>query len=206
MSDTTRDEALILYAGAGLPRRARYAATDEIVPRDQAPIGPGGRTWWDVHDTIAADIGSGMLYALVGNFGAGKTVMACCFAWHAACRGLKPRYTTAPAMCRALLASFRRSDDTEPESVIIRRYTRDVGMLIVDEAHERSKTESGYADRRLREIIDQRYGAGLDTLLVSNELPAQFALSIGPAVVDRMAHCGGLIECDWPSFRCKVKT
>lgn len=135
-----------------------------------------------------------MLIGLCGTFGSGKTVLSACIGWYAAESGLDVRYTTAPKFFRELLAGMRDGYEAD----VIRDHAR-VGFLVIDEAHEKANTD--YEDRRLNEIIDLRYGQERDTLLISNLDRSEFASSLGPGIIDRMAQCGGLIECDWPSFR-----
>src|SRR5690606_41915006 len=72
-------------------------------------------------------------------------------------------------------------------------------LLVVDEAHERPDTEA--QDRRMREIIDRRYKSERDTLLITNMKPEALGESIGGAAIDRIRQCGGMIPCNWGSFR-----
>jgi hypothetical protein len=40
-----------------------------------------------------------------------------------------------------------------------------------------------------------------DTIMISNETPEKMLAQVGPSIEDRMRECGGIIECNWPSFR-----
>lgn len=179
------------WAACGIDNRSRAVAEQlGSTPDEQRTT-----AWWLTFERLRAALGTGMLVGLVGPFGSGKTVMAAMLL-RAACDAAmkRPTFTTAPAMFRALHAAR----DEGREDAIISDYRR-MSLLIIDEAHERANTD--YEDRRLGEIINLRYGRSLDTVLVTNMQPAEFAKQIGGAVVDRMRQCGGIIPCNWPSFR-----
>jgi len=40
-----------------------------------------------------------------------------------------------------------------------------------------------------------------DTILTCNLGTEELAASLGPSIVSRMEEGGGVIECNWPSFR-----
>lgn len=182
------------WAACGLDQRARAVVDELSQTADDQRTGK----WWDTFARIRAELGSGMLFGLVGTFGCGKTVMAGMLLRAACDCGMKqPTYTTAPAMFRRLHAARENGG----EDAVIADYRRK-SMLVIDEAHERANTD--YEDRRLSEIINLRYGRSLDTLLVTNMQPDQFARQIGGAVIDRMRQCGGIVACNWPSFRSRA--
>lgn len=177
------------WNAAGLDPRSRSAALS-LYAEDAAPA------WWQVYHQVGAMLFHGMLVGLVGRFGTGKTVMAARLIRDVCEAGENGQYTTAPKVFRALQSTFR--DEGESEQAIINRLIQPA-LLVIDEAHERAHTD--YEDRRLREIIDARYGRQRDTLLITNMSAQEFAASIGGAAVDRMRQCGGIIECNWSSFR-----
>jgi len=179
------------WKACGVDERTReFVAELDATPAEQR-IGP----WWDTFALLDIQLRLGMLFGLVGTFGCGKTVMAALLLKSACDEGMKrPTYTTAPAL-------FRRLHDARNEGredQVLADYRR-MSILVIDEAHERANTD--YEDRRLGEIINLRYGRKLDTVLVTNMQPTEFAGQIGGAVVDRMRQCGGIVECNWPSFR-----
>lgn len=179
------------WATCGIDDRSR-AVVEQII---STPDEQRTTEWWLTFERLSTSLGTGMLVGLVGPFGCGKTVMAAMLLRAACDRGMKrPTFTTAPAMFRALHTA--REEGREDSTIA--DYRR-MSLLIIDEAHERANTD--YEDRRLSEIINLRYGRQLDTLLITNMQPAEFARQIGGAVVDRMRQCGGIIPCNWPSFR-----
>jgi DNA replication protein DnaC len=185
-----------LWISTGIDERSRAAAIDPFNKTD-AP------QWWKTYRALADGLGSGMLFALTGQFGCGKTVMAAVLL-RRACHTkpsddpswVKPKYTTAPRLFRDVVPAFR--DDGPSQAEMIARYTSP-SLLVIDEAHVRADTVA--EDRRLFEILDMRYGRKRDTVLISNLGAEDFCAMIGPAATDRMAHCGGIIECNWPSYR-----
>ena len=72
-------------------------------------------------------------------------------------------------------------------------------LLVIDELAVRGETP--YEDRVLTHILDSRYDAKRDTILISNQEPQNFTAIIGDSIRDRMHETGGIIECTWDSFR-----
>ena len=64
-----------------------------------------------------------------------------------------------------------------------------------------NRGESDFENRLLSHIVDKRYDACLDTVLISNQEEAAFLKSMGSSIVSRMNETGGLIICKWNSFR-----
>lgn len=196
--DTSRHETPdSLWRKCGLGRR-EIRACDSLFDRETAP------KWWKVYDYLEARLERGLLAALVGEFGSGKTVMGAHLLREMCKRFMEkpsrlrkfqePLYTTAPQMFRTLMEAQRDGN----EGRVLGRYLRPM-LLVVDEAHERPDTEA--QDRRMREIIDLRYKSERDTLLITNMKPEALGESIGGAAIDRIRQCGGMIPCNWGSFR-----
>lgn len=151
----------------------------------------------------------GSIIGLIGPRGTGKTQMAFVLtrycAEQAICEHTAFRkcsvaaYASLPflqARVRSTYNSNERGGDTELS--IIRELSR-CRLLVLDEIHEGSGTD--WASGFFTALIDRRYAAMLDTILISNETPDAFIKTIGPSVADRMRETGGVIVCDWPSFR-----
>ena len=172
--------------------------------------------WNEKAATVEDKLGSGALLALVGSRGTGKTQMA-----HRAvvlhsewiikstsdddviCFPVKvmslysATYTRAMNIFIALRGSYNKDSGTSEEQ-IIRDHCRPK-LLIIDEMHERG--ESTWEDRILTHIIDTRYGDMKDTILISNQTVGEFAQQVGPSIISRLTETGGIIVCDWDSFR-----
>ncbi len=143
---------------------------------------------------------SGAIWAILGEWGTGKTQMA---AWvvRAACKqGRSARFTTAIEFFVRLRSPYRDDSTHRDESAVINEFTR-FDLLVIDDAHVRA--DSDFENRLLHHVIDKRHGAMRETILTSNQSEAVFCDTIGGAVVDRMCAAGGIIECNWPSFRGK---
>ena len=184
---------------AGLPDR-HIAAYPEIVAKTLEPtnlVDP----WLDTFNRIDAMRGKGFIDILLGRRGCGKTQLAACIAMQDIIEKVTsdtplPLYVKAADLFRHIRSTYSDSETSEVEAM--RRYTR-CPILIIDEAHERSQSE--FEHRTLVNIIDRRYDAMLDTLIVSNHTKKEAAEVLGPSIVSRVHECGEAIECNWGSFR-----
>lgn len=174
--------------------------------------------WGAALRRMADSLGSGAIVGLVGPRGTGKTQLALrAMLWAGADaekrakekdagRGSEDaaraaaRYTTAMGLFLSLKQTF--SDGAkETERDAIEKWCW-LPLLVIDECQERG--ESAWENRILTHIIDRRYGAMLDTILIANLTPEEFSASMGESVIDRIRETGTLIECNWPSFRTKA--
>jgi hypothetical protein len=151
---------------------------------------------WDIKlKALNERLGTGILVALLGIRGCGKTQMAVELIRHT-CSRLKPAcYTTAMEIFVALRDSYKLQ---ESEQQVLRRY-QSPALLVIDEIQERGET--AWEDRLLTAIIDYRYSQMRDTVLISNQTELEFKKSMGTSVSSRMTETGGIAECNWPSFR-----
>lgn len=141
-------------------------------------------------------LGKGMLVALIGGRGVGKTQIACEAALKNEQLGKTSLYSTAFELLVRIKSSYRSNSETEAE--IIAEYCKP-SLLIIDECHEQSGTD--FENKIITFIIDKRYGAMKDTILISNASKRDFDLSMGDSIISRMQETGGIIECNWGSFR-----
>lgn len=141
--------------------------------------------------------GRGMTVALVGSRGTGKTQLGVELIRDTT-HDLKPAlYTTAVSFFLALKATFAR-DSGRTEKDVIERYVKP-RTLVIDECEKRAESE--WANQLFFELINQRYAAMKDTILISNQSKSDFEALLGDSIVSRMAETGGTIECNWESFR-----
>lgn len=169
----------------------------------------GTGAWKATFDKLLPLIGTGFLAALIGPRGTGKTQLAA----ELIVESCKPRpnihvasvgqvfpakYMTALQLFLSLRATYRDKDGDSEMDVLDKLTTR-YGLVVIDEVQERGNTD--FEDRMLTHIVDRRYANLGDTLLISNLTADQFALAVGPSVVSRANEAGGIIVCDWPSFR-----
>lgn len=160
---------------------------------------PDDSGWWRSLAHFEHMLGDGFLVLLHGDRGRGKTQLAACLCWLAAKQFIECRYLTALDFFLAMRAHFG-SNDSERDYLRGFYDGRDVpGLLVIDEVHERGGSE--WEDRMLTHLIDKRYALRLDTILITNENPKSAAKSLGASIMDRLRETGGLIECNWPSYR-----
>lgn len=181
------------------------------IPRRHAvgldSVQPGGE-WGARYAALRRQAGSGFLVALLGNRGTGKTQMAARLCEEVAdeleskrelgSRVVYPRYVRAMDWFIDIRRAFRPDGPTEAD--VLKEY-RNPPLLVIDEIHLRG--ESPWEDRLLANLIDHRYGAVKDTLIISNLTWDAFERSIDPSIVDRIRETGGRVSCDWASFRAK---
>lgn len=140
---------------------------------------------------------SGVTVALCGSRGNGKTQMGVELIRDTVRLGNAALYTTAVGFFIDLKSSFgSRPKSTEQE--ILERYAKPI-ILVVDECDKRS--ESDWANQLFFELVNIRYGAMLDTVFISNQTKKEFEANVGDSIVSRMVETGGVIECNWESFR-----
>lgn len=153
--------------------------------------------WDNVLANIQRRLGNGILVALIGARGTGKTQLAveCIRAAVAPPRLMPARYATAMEIFVSIRDAYRTGAS---EAVVQARYQRPA-LLVIDEAQERGDT--AWEDRVLTAIVDHRYSMLRDTIIISNLTRAAFEQSMGASIVSRMIETGGIVECKWESFR-----
>ena len=181
-----RAKAEQLFRAGGIPPRHRDATQ---VNRD----GP----WGAAETKLLAKLDTGAEMALVGKCGPGKTQLGVEILRAGAERLYRVRYATATEFFLDLTASFK--DPRETERDVINEYFKP-RVLVLDEMDKRAEKE--WHQRLLFELADRRYRNVVKyTLLIANQEKAEFIDSIGPSLASRMRETGGIIVCDWPSFR-----
>lgn len=152
--------------------------------------------WVPQCEIVSRRLGAGFLLALLGDRGTGKTQMAVVVmmvGFKAQRTGL---YVSAMDVFLDVRATYSNPDASERDAL-----GRFLGpdMLVIDEIQQRGETD--FEDRILAYLIDQRYGAMKDTIVIANLTPDALKDSLDPSIVDRLRETGGIIECTWPSFR-----
>jgi DNA replication protein DnaC len=159
--------------------------------------------------------GCGAIVGMIGPRGTGKTTIAAQLAaerlWDDWKIALSPSRNGVP--CR--ITSYRKAGDLVAR---FKAYYGDFGStqidylssllehfasvecLIIDELHEVPE-ESRHKDRFLTDLLDKRYAGRRDTILISNQKEADFWQSTSDSIKSRLVEHGGVIPCEWPSFR-----
>jgi DNA replication protein DnaC len=187
-----------------IPERYRYEVKEWPEPK-QLAVGK------DVNKILK---GNGAIVALVGPRGLGKTVLSIqivikrIWRWKDTNMGYRPypwmpyrKLSDLMGRYKPLYADFGSIGMDELESA--RKALVGAPLLIIDEVGDYD--DSKIRQRLLSDLLDRRYSALTDTLLISNQEPEAFAASVGQSVVSRISECGAIIPCNWPSFRTDLK-
>lgn len=183
-----RERALAILEKANIPMRHR----------NNPPL--FGTGWMDKHKAIETRIGTGFIIGLIGQRGTGKTQLAVQIAKATAKQGNSVRYTTAMGFFIDIKETF--DDGKKSERNVIEEHSRP-SFLIIDEVQERGQTP--WEDRLLTHLIDKRYSSQRDTLIISNQNKDSFLASLGESVASRITETGGIMNCDWESYRTKTQ-
>lgn len=153
--------------------------------------------WGKCEQKLLGMLESGFCVALIGGRGPGKTQMGVELMRTVTERAHSAFYSSAVGFFLAIKASYKPTSELTEEDVI-ERFAK-YALLVVDEVGQRAETE--WEDRMFFEMLDRRYRAVKDTILISNQEADKFTASIGDSLASRMNETGGIIECNWPSFR-----
>lgn len=154
-------------------------------------------SWGEKLLSIERRFNQGFLIALVGANGPGKTQLGVELMFKMTEQLKRALYCTATEFFMDVKATYH-SQSPHSERSVIEQYSKPY-LLVIDELGKCGQTE--WEDRLLFEMIDRRYRNMKDTLLISNEEKPKFLESIGASLRSRMQETGGIIECNWPSFR-----
>ena len=172
----------VLMRDADIPaRHAAFKTADSTCPE-----------WDSVLASMRGLIGRGFLCALVGTRGAYKTQLAVELLRLVCWRGKPGLYRRVMEFFVDLKSSYNGGDETE--AAVLARYAAPA-ILILDEAHERGGTT--WESSMLNLLIDKRYAAMKDTVLIANLTRAELPAALGPSIMRRLDDTGGIVECAW---------
>ena len=133
---------------------------------------------------------------LLGPTGRGKTVMATLIAKERVQKGKSAgKFTTAYALFARMKQCWGKNEDAEAALGTWKR----AGFLVIDEAQTRG--ESAWENAVLDELINHRYAHELPTIIIGNFDLTTAQKSLGPRIMDRANECGGIVDCNWESYR-----
>lgn len=173
---------------ASAPKRHREA-------KELSMQGP----WAENLSRLKQRVGTGILVAMIGTRGGGKTQMCVELMRHLADKGFFVRFTTCMELLMRFKASYKSSSERS-EFDVMEEFCKPK-LLIIDEVARRGETD--WENNLLFELINQRYGDMRDTILTCNLTKEELAGSMGPSIVSRMLETGGVMECNWESYRGK---
>lgn len=155
------------------------------------------KQWMETLERLKPKIGTGCILALLGPRGTGKTQLAVELMKSAIGRMMSARFCVAMDFFMRIKTTYGK-ESTESEESMIRKF-QSPSLLVIDETQERGETQ--WEDRLLTNMIDKRYYDMKDTVLISNLIESDFHKSIGSSPSSRLNETGGVVICDWPSFR-----
>lgn len=149
----------------------------------------------------------GAIVALVGPRGTGKTTICAQLALQRARNEILPPWERRPpyrkmvtliARYKALYADFG-SIDIEKVEERRNQFCELHPLVVIDELHDCE--EQRMKTRVLTDIVDRRYSAKNDTIVISNQTEEEFRETTSDSVLSRLEQYGSIIECKWQSFR-----
>jgi DNA replication protein DnaC len=139
------------------------------------------------------------LIILSGDRGLGKTQIATWWAAQRTLHGKKAgRYIKTASLIEDIKATWNQGGRRGKETDLIERYEQ-TSYLVLDEFHERGASD--WEARTLINLIDHRYDAMKCTVIICNCKPERITQIINTSILDRANETGGLIYCDWSSYR-----
>lgn len=154
--------------------------------------------WGAKFKELQMKLGTGRLLALIGTRGNGKTQLAVALGLDQIRTHLKAaRFTTATAFFMAIKSTYKPTA-TDDEAEIIREFAKPP-LLLIDEIGKRGGSE--WENNLLFELLNRRYNDEKDTILIDNRTVQEFTETIGPSLASRMNEGGGVVHCDWETFR-----
>lgn len=162
------------------------------------------------HKCLELCRGVGAIVALTGARGTGKTTICAQLAriraddetlapWDR-----QPPYRKLQSLVERYKPLYGNMGSVDMDALAAARdnYCRTPSLAFIDEIHECEDLQ--IKNRLLTDIIDRRYAAKRDTILVSNQTRADFEQSVGASIVSRIGEHGMIIPCDWKSWRVKA--
>lgn len=150
--------------------------------------------WYEKFDKLRLSLGGGFLFALIGKRGTGKTRMAAELIRISRYSGDDVKYASSIGFLGQLKDTF----DNGGERRVFDSFAK-ARLVILDDCHRRG--DSDWRNSMIDELVGQRYNRRLDTLLISNETLPVFKDAIGLDIYSRLTEAGGIMVCDWESFR-----
>lgn len=187
---TTEANAGALWDRSGVPKRHAMLAFQAHSPHQDHP-------WSQTQAKVFGAIGRGVTVCLTGVGGTGKTQIGVDAIRKVTDEGKSGLFTTASGMFGAIRAA-NLPGSSKSEMEIVNRFRRPA-LLVIDEVGQRS--ESAWENRIFFEILNSRYGDMSDTIMTCNLGLEELSQSLGPSILDRMREGGGIIDCQWQSFR-----
>jgi DNA replication protein DnaC len=176
-----------LYAAAGVPDRHKSFRPDQsIVPE-----------WSQAYNSLKMRLNEGVLLALIGNRGSGKTQLGSCLIGFCAHElGKSCLYQKSMDIFLRIREANKLDGDSEKKAVA--EFLKPF-LLVIDAYEVRGDTP--FENRTMDHIIDKRYDLCKSTVIISNDNEESLKKSLGSSICDRMKETGGIIVMNWKSLR-----
>ena len=159
--------------------------------------GPGLEKAQQMAKTV---ISGDCLLIVCGDRGPGKTQMATKWAQMAAEESNKAsRYHKTHDLLSLIRQQYSDDYKAKAEAKELLERSKKVSILVLDEWSELAGTD--WEQRTLTNIIDHRYDNLLTTIIITNHKPSQAAAAVGRSIWSRAEETGGVLICDWASYR-----
>lgn len=181
-----RSKAAAMWNEAGVPERHSERKSFEDC-----------KAWSKALERIRTTIAKNGHVALIGNFGTGKTQLAVEMIREETSRGQSALFTTATRFLRTIKGCYRDEAKTT-EASVLSMHTKP-RLLVIDEFHRRKGSD--WENEQLFDLINERYNAMKPMIIICNQTSQEFGSAMDGAILDRLNETGGIIECNWKSFR-----
>lgn len=136
------------------------------------------------------------IIVLTGPTGRGKTVIASYLGYQRAAQGAGAgKFMTAFEMFDRMKQCWSKKEDS---AALLGTWKR-AAFLVIDEAQTRPS--EAWDNNMLDELINARYAKMLPTVLIANLSLDEAQKTLGPRIMDRANECGGIVDCNWPTYR-----
>lgn len=156
---------------------------------------PNEGQWWEAWVKVREKLGKGVIIGMVGAEGRGKSQMAVEAMKHTTANLRTAYYETSTGIALALKQTFGGEGS---ELAVLRKLTT-YSLLVIDEIDKMKK--SGWSDTNLFYLLSKRHDALRDTIIMGNCQAQELKGILTEYILARMKQGGGIIECNWPSFR-----
>ncbi len=181
-------DATMLYHRCGIPTRF-HPKLSKVSKETE---------WYKMYRQVdhLATFETGAIVVLLGDFGTGKSQMGCQLVYNRCTHGLSALYVRTKDMLATIRGSF---DDRSIREMDAAREFIHPTLLVMDEIQVRG--ESKWENDYITHIIDHRYAAMKETILIANLSMAKIHQHLAPSVLSRIKESGQICMCKWKSFR-----
>jgi DNA replication protein DnaC len=153
--------------------------------------------WQASLDVLSQRLGTGVMILLLGRHGTGKTQLCVELLKQVTAENRGGLYRTLTEFFSLLRSTYGGRGRTTEDEVM--REHQAPSLLVLDEVGK--CVDSNWEATVFFELINRRYAAEKDTILSCNLDPDQVQDAIDSSILSRLQETGGIIQCDWPSFR-----